>query len=204
MPIVYPATSISVPADYYDSDPLLEPPFNPPKVGELGVAALTAAAITDIWLFEVDGGSTRISFALPQGTGQSIVNAAMSALNAVCVDPTRNEQTQAQIFAAYIALNLQYKDVFAQASYVLETGIALLATPTVAAYRTILIDTVTALAPLAGTTFETHFNRERAAQGVPQSIPINTMTLAQCATLDNVLHIWLSTRLLHALIAELA
>lgn len=179
--------------------------FNPPKVEELATAALISGGFTfpPILPVSISDGNDRISVTVEESAYNETQRAnILSILNAVCTDPTRNQQTQTQIFTDYIALNLQYKDVFAQASYVLETGIALLPSPpTLAAYRTVLTNTVTALVPLAGTSFETHFNLERAAQGLPVSLPISSMTLAQCGAFDNLLHIWLNARLTHALIA---
>lgn len=191
--------------DIYSTE-TLEPPFNIEKLYELIEAGLTAGGFTipPVIVPTITEADAVLYVFVPEGTyTQNQIDSIVAILNAVCVDPTRNQQTQAQVFAAYIAQNLQYKDVFAQASYVLETGIALLPTPpTLAAYRTVLTNTVTELVPLVGTSFETHFNLERAAQGLPVSLPINSMTLAQCGAFDNLLHIWLTARKVDALIAE--
>lgn len=108
--------------------------------------------------------------------------------------------TPEQQAVAYMAQNLEYKDIFIAASNTLEVGIATLNPVTLAAYRTVLTNTLTALAPLAGTRFETHFNLERQAQSL--SGAVSGMTLTQCAAFDQLMHTWLNARKVDVLLAH--
>ncbi len=167
-------------------------PFNPDKVAELINAQFTIPPVAFLGVFSSD---VLIGIGLPNPVTQQEIDAALAKLNAICTEPTRNNLTADQQEAAYMALNLTHKDTFIKASDTLELGIASLpASPTLANYRAVLIAALQELAPLAGTRFETHFNLERTAQGLPPTLAIGNMTLAQCAAFDNLLHVWLSAR----------
>lgn len=178
-------------------------PFNPDRVAELVNAGLAAIGlpIPPVAYLGCGSGDTLIGVGIKNPTEQQISN-IMATLLAVCTNPTRNNQTQEQITAAYIQLDLDYKQVFINASNILETGL-MAGVSTLAAYRTVLNNTIIALVPLAGTRFETHFNVERTAQGLPPSLVPNSMTLAQCAQFDTLLHVWLNARKIDAVIAQL-
>lgn len=130
----------------------------------------------------------------PNGSEQAAVTNAVIAHDPAVL-------TQEQQVAAYIQLDLDYKGVWIDASNVLETGI-MAGISTLAAYRTVLTNTLVAMASIAGTRFQTHFDIERTAQGLGPPLLPATMTLAQCAQFDNLLHIWLSARKIDAIIAE--
>lgn len=133
----------------------------------------------------------------PNGVEQTAVTNAVIAHNPATLTPE-------QQIAAYIRLDLDYKDVFFNASNILEVGIATLPEPvTLPAYRALLTSVLQSLASLAGTRFETHFNRERLAQGLPTTLPIGSMTLTQCAEFDELLHVWLNARKVDAINAQL-
>lgn len=88
----------TTPVDWYDSAPLLAMPYNPDKVNELAVAVATPLAVDiDIYIQPTTNTyATLISFAVTAGTAQNTVDAIVAAMNAVCVDPTRNDPTEEQ------------------------------------------------------------------------------------------------------------
>ncbi len=198
--------------EYIDitSTEVLVPPYNILKVNELRINALIQGGYTipPVVPIEIMDGDENISVQAPEGEyTQQQINAIVAILNAVALDPTRNNQTQAQTNAAYVALNLQYEEVFKAASNLLETGIMglplVINAAFVTAYRNVLSDAVAALAPLAGTPFQTHFSLESLGRGFglvpnPQVLP-----QAQLPTFDSFLHEWLNARKVDAVIAHL-
>lgn len=102
--------------------------------------------------------------------------------------------TQAQVNQGnYSYQHWAHKDTIGAASFRLEAGMFTLGTsPTVGAFRTALTNTLTELAPLAGTDFETHFNNKRAAAGLAGAV--SGFSLAQCNQFDSLLREWLSAR----------
>lgn len=106
MSIIYPAGVPEVPVSSQESAALLAQPFNPEKVGELSVAALTGVGLTDAWIFEITAANSLITFAVPQDTAQNVIDNAIAALNAVCIDPTRNQLTEDQKDDASVAAKI--------------------------------------------------------------------------------------------------
>lgn len=93
------------PVDWYDSSRLLVPhDYNPAKINELAVAAVSPFAVTfDVYIQPTTNDEAElISFAVPSGTAQTAVNAIIAALDAVCVNPARNELTEEQTEAAQL------------------------------------------------------------------------------------------------------
>lgn len=83
------------------------------------------------------------------------------------------------------------RDIFAIAHYTYTTGM-LSGAATLAAYRTVLQNALTELAPLSGSQFDTEFTNERVALAL--NIAVNTMTLAQCQAFATLMDRWLSAR----------
>lgn len=78
----------------------LTPPFNPRKVEELMIAALAAGGFTipPILPPTVDEGNTLLNVTVESGTYDETQTAEIVAiLNAVCIDPTRNDLTEEQV-----------------------------------------------------------------------------------------------------------
>jgi hypothetical protein len=118
-------------------------------------------------------------------------------------DPTSAPiMTDAQITAgAYSWQHWANRDVFIAAYVTQAEGIRTATIPlSLANYRTILANTLTALSSLAGTPFETHLNNERSAQGLSGSI--SSFTLAQCNSFDNLIGRWVDERLIGVLWAK--
>jgi hypothetical protein len=100
--------------------------------------------------------------------------------------------TPGQVHAAsYAWQHWINRDIFATAHYTYSIGM-LSGAATLAAYRSVLQNALTDLAPLAGSQFDTEFTNERVALGV--NITISTMTLVQCQTFATLLDRWLSAR----------
>lgn len=110
--------------------------------------------------------------------------------------------TDAQITAgAYSWQHWANRDTFIAAYVTQAEGIRTATLPlSLANYRTILSNTLTALSSLAGSAFETHLNNERSAQGVSGSI--SSFTLAQCNSFDNLIGRWVAERLIGVLWAK--
>src|SRR5690348_12698740 len=94
----------------------LVPPFNPDKLNELLVAALTAGGFTSppLVVNEVGPENTLLNVSVPEGTytAQQVAQ-IVAILNAVAADPTRNNLTEDQQEVADLQnkLNISKADI---------------------------------------------------------------------------------------------
>ncbi len=79
-------------------------PFNPERVAELVNLVFT---IPPIAFASVDSTDSRLIIGLPNPVTQEQIDVALVKLNAICVDPTRNDLTEDQIDNASVAAKLQ-------------------------------------------------------------------------------------------------
>ena len=99
---------------------------------------------------------------------------------------------QAAFILQYAASHSVWRKIFSKAWFVLEDGIRT-SNGTLAAYRTLLqaaLDVITNELPAP---FQTHINNERTAQSLTMATSV--MSLVQCASFDNLLHIWINSRI---------
>jgi hypothetical protein len=148
--------------------------------------AIRNDAIAPTWYRWSRGGIT-------QGADvQTFLDAEGASLYSEAVANSALTMTQGQVNAGDFAWkHWANKDTFATAQYTYSVGM-LGGAATLAAYRIVLTNALTELAPLSGSQFDTEFTNERVALGV--NIAIGGMTLAQCQAFATLLDRWLSAR----------
>lgn len=131
---------------------------------------------------------------LTQAQIQTQLNSEADALLADAIASGAPTMTDAQVAAGnYAWLHWSNRDTFAAASYQLEVGIFGVA-QTLASYQAVIQSALNALIPLAGSVFQTNFDNERTAQGLPTANTASAYTQAQCRSMDTFLRAWLAAR----------
>lgn len=143
---------------------------------------------TNLWLRSQSG----IQQSASLGAIQSGLDANAAALLTAAQSDVPVASGSQALKLQWAAAHLVWRTVFVNAWWTLENGILTIPSLTLANYQALLQAAVNVINTLpAG--FLTHFNNERTAQSL--TMAVNTMTLAQCVSFDNLLHIWISSRL---------
>lgn len=143
---------------------------------------------TNLWLRSQAG----IQQSASLGAIQSGLDANAAALLAAAQSDVPVASGSQALKLQWAAAHLIWRTVFVNAWWTLENGILTIPGLTLANYQTLLQAAVNVINTLPS-AFLTHFNNERTAQSL--TMAVNTMTLAQCVSFDNLLHIWISSRL---------
>jgi hypothetical protein len=102
-------------------------------------------------------------------------------------------------------LHINSRAIFATALYQFDSGMATMNPVNLTNYRSLLGAVLTTMATLPA-AFVTHFNNQAVAAGLiaTPTTPITpgTYTLAQCWTLDMLMHNWLTARHVETLVAS--
>lgn len=168
--------------------------LNHPMIGNTGSVDFYVSDGVNLWLWSQSG----VDLTQSLTTIQATLDASKETYLAAAQNDVPVATGQAALILQYTASHSVWRKVFGKAWFVLEDGIRT-SNGTLAAYRTLLqaaLDVITNELPAP---FQAHLNNERTAQSL--TMTVSSMLLAQCASFDNLLHIWISSRIVGSAMA---